>query len=135
MYEVDEGKLDDVARRYGLDLVVVFGSQTRGRAVPDSDVDVAVRFQRRPWGDVDRELDLIGELVAAITGDGDLDVAFLNGAGPLLLFQVACTGKLLYEKTPGTFALFRSYAARRYYDHRKFFEWQDRYLQRHYGST
>ena len=134
MYRADREKLAEIAQKYGLDLIVIFGSQVQGRAVPGSDVDVAVRFVRRDWGDVNRELDLIGELAGAIEGDGDLDVAFLNGASPLLLYQVACTGVPLYEKDPGDFALFQSYAARRYYDSQKFFEAQDRYLRERYGS-
>lgn len=134
MYRADREKLAEIAQKYGLDLIVIFGSQVQGRAVLGSDVDVAVRFVRRDWGDVNRELDLIGELAGAIEGDGDLDVAFLNGASPLLLYQVACTGVPLYEKDPGDFALFQSYAARRYYDSQKFFEAQDRYLRERYGS-
>jgi len=134
VYRADREKLAEIAQKYGLDLIVIFGSQVQGRAVLGSDVDVAVRFVRRDWGDVNRELDLIGELAGAIEGDGDLDVAFLNGASPLLLYQVACTGVPLYEKDPGDFALFQSYAARRYYDSQKFFEAQDRYLRERYGS-
>jgi predicted nucleotidyltransferase len=134
MYGADREKLSEIARRYNLDLIVIFGSQVRGRDVPGSDVDVAVRFVRREWGNVDLELDLLDDLGEAIDGDGDLDVAFLNGAAPLLLYQVACTGVPLYERTPGDFALFQSYAARRYYDSQKFSAAQDRYLREHYGS-
>jgi predicted nucleotidyltransferase len=134
MYRVDRERLSEIAHQYGLDLIVIFGSQARGRDVPGSDTDVAVRFVQREWGNVDLELDLFGDLVEAIESDGDLDVAFLNGAAPLLLYQVACTGVPLYERTPGDFALFQSYAARRYYDSQKFFVAQDRYLRERYGS-
>jgi predicted nucleotidyltransferase len=132
MYRADKESLSAIAHRYNLDLIVIFGSQVRGRDVSGSDVDVAVRFVRREWGNVDLELDLLGDLGEAI--EGDLDVAFLNGAAPLLLYQVACTGVPLYEQTPGDFALFQSYAARRYYDSQKFFAAQDRYLRENYGS-
>ncbi len=134
MYRTDREKLSEIARCYDLDLIVIFGSQVQGREVPGSDVDVAVRFVQREWRNVDLELNLLGDLVEAIESDGDLDVAFLNGAAPLLLYQVACTGVPLYERTPGDFALFQSYAARRYYDSQKFFAAQDRYLREHYGS-
>jgi len=133
MYEVNGQKLTDIAHRYGLDLIVVFGSQAQGKARPGSDIDVAVRWIRRDWEDVERELALIGELTEVIWGDGDLDVSFLNGASPLLLFEVACSGVPLYERQPGDFNLFQSYAARCYYDQRKFAELQGEYLKERYA--
>lgn len=126
--------MSEIARCYNLDLIVIFGSRVRGREVSGSDIDVAVRFVQREWGNVDLELNLLSDLAKTIESDGDLDVAFLNGAAPLLLYQVACTGVPLYEHTPGDFALFQSYAACRYYDSQKFFAAQDRYLREHYGS-
>jgi predicted nucleotidyltransferase len=133
MYQANSQKLAEIARRYDLDLVIAFGSQTQGRARPGSDVDVAVRWTHRDWEDVERELALIGELTEAIWGDGDLDVSFLNGANPLLLFEVACSGVPLYERQPGDFNLFQSYAARHYYDQSKFAELQGQYLKERYA--
>ena len=85
----------------------------------------------RDWGDAEQELMLIGELAEAIQGDGDIDVVFLNGASPLLLFEVASSGKVLYQKEPTTFMQFQSYAARRYDDSRKFFPLQDSFIEEH----
>jgi predicted nucleotidyltransferase len=110
-----------------------FGSQVQGQARPGSDIDVAVRWIRRDWEDVERELALIGELTEAIWGDGDIDVSFLNGASPFLLFEVACSGVPLYERQPGGFILFQSYAARRYYDQQKFSDLQAKYLKERYA--
>ena len=133
MYQVNSQKLTEIARRYNLDLVIVFGSQAREQVRPGSDIDVAVRWLRRDWEDVERELALIGELTEAIWGDGDLDISFLNGASPLLLFEVACSGVPLYEGQPGDFNLFQSYAARHYYDQSKFAEIQSEYLKERYA--
>lgn len=130
MYEVDREKLEHISQRYGLDLVVVFGSQATGRAGPGSDVDVAVRMVHRDWDNPEVELDLIGELVNAFGGDGDVDVAFLNGASPLLLFEIARTGIPVYQREPTIFFEFQSYAARRYYDHQKLLAWQSFYLEK-----
>ena len=62
MYQVNSQRLAEIAQRYDLDLVIVFGSQAQGQARPGSDIDVAVRWIRRDWEDVERELALIGEL-------------------------------------------------------------------------
>jgi len=130
VYEIDREKLERISHRYDLDLVVVFGSQATGHAVPGSDVDVAVRMMHRAWEEPEVELDLVGELVDVLRGDGDVDIAFLNGASPLLLFEVARTGIPLYQREPTTFFEFQSYAARRYYDHQKFLAWQSAYLKK-----
>ena len=95
-----------------------------------SDIDIAVRMVHRDWNNLEIELDLIGELVSALGKAGDVDVAFLNGASPLLSFEVACTGIPVYQRKPTTFFEFQSYAARRYYDHQKFLAWQSSYLER-----
>ena len=74
----DSEKLKKLACRYDLDLIVLFGSKTRGRDRRGSDVDVAVRAKRRRWGDANWELSLVSELAAALESGGEVDVAFLN---------------------------------------------------------
>jgi predicted nucleotidyltransferase len=133
MYQVDAKKLQRIARQYYLDLIVLFGSQAKGQAQSGSDLDVAVRWTKRSRRGIARELALVGELVDAIRGDGDLDVVFLNGASPMLLFEVARSGIVLYERRPGDFMQFQSYAARRYDDNTKFFKLQEAYLKKRYG--
>jgi len=125
-------KLKRVARRYQLDLIVLFGSRAKGRARKGSDVDVAVRARRRRWGDADWELGLASDLASALESGGEVDVAFLNGADPVLLFEVASDGIPLFEAEPAGFAQFCSYAARRYEDNRKWFERRRRYQEGKY---
>ena len=38
--EVDDGRLADICDRYGIAGLQIFGSQARGTAGPDSDIDV-----------------------------------------------------------------------------------------------
>jgi uncharacterized protein len=112
---VDSDALRAVARRYDLRLVVLFGSHAKGRALPRSDVDVAVLARKRPWGDLDWELDLEADLCSAFPGR-EVDLALLNGASPLLAFEVASSGRPLFEEDSMTFSGFRSHAARAFYD-------------------
>ena len=129
----DAEKLKEVARRYDLDLIVLFGSWAKGRARKDSDVDVAVRARKRRWGDAEWELGLVSDVADALESSGEVDVAFLNGADPLLLFEVASDGLPLFEAEPAGFAQFCSYAARRYEDNRKWFERRRRYQESKYA--
>ena len=128
--QIDRKRLTEIAQQFGLDLIVLFGSHAKGRAVSRSDVDIAVRAVKRPWGDWKWDFEVADALSNAIQGDGgEVDVVFLNGAAPLLMFEVAQSGQILFEKEWGTFSEFRSYAARVYYDNEPRFRRQAQYLK------
>mgnify|MGYP001608221333 CR=1 FL=1 len=132
-YRVDKKKLRAVAQKYKLDLIVAFGSQVKGRAIAGrSDLDVAVRLapDAKRGG---RVLSLHSALAQALQADCELDVSILNGAPPLLLYEVAIDGVPLYERTRTTFLRFWSYAMRRYYDNHKFFLLCRQYLRERYA--
>jgi predicted nucleotidyltransferase len=130
MISFDQTCLKRVARKYGLDLVVLFGSHARGRALARSDVDIAVRRQRGRIEPDSLKLEIAGALERAFPEAAEVDVAFLNEASSLLLFQVANTGRPLYERRPLIFWQFQSYAARRYDDDYKYRLRRDAYLER-----
>jgi len=96
-----------------LRLAVLFGSYARGRARPDSDVDVGII-------PVDAELTLNDELslAAALSGacGREVDLVRLDREEPLLGREVALHGICLFEDTPGVFAAFRADAMARYVD-------------------
>ena len=132
--QIDREQLNEIAKQFGLDLIVLFGSHASGRAVPGSDVDIAVRAIKRPWGDWNWEFEVANALSEAIhTQDGEVDVVFVNGAAPLLMFEVARSGQVLFEKEWGTFSEFRSYAARVYYDNEPRFRRQAQYLKERFA--
>ncbi|HEY4689702.1 MAG TPA: nucleotidyltransferase domain-containing protein [Anaerolineae bacterium] len=121
-----KAQLETIAKRYGLRLIVLFGSQVTGRTHPESDVDVAV-LARRALTAAQRNR-LWMEL--SDTFQAEVDLAMLNHAEPLLLYQVACSGKPLYEDDQWRWAEFKGYAFRYYEDTRKFRDDLARYLKR-----
>jgi predicted nucleotidyltransferase len=127
--QIDLAAVREVAARHDLRLVVVFGSHVKGRGDNRSDLDLAALATRRRWDDLDWELGLEADLSFAC-GDREVDLVLLNGASPLLQFEVARSGQALYEKEPGAFSRFRSYAARLYYDNEVRFRRQAEYLAR-----
>ena len=108
-------------------LVVLFGSRVRGRARPDSDVDVAVR------GDGPLDLDALHLVLAPRLRSDRLDLVDLGRAGSLLAFEIARHGTLLYEREPGGFRAFQSLASRRYGDTAKLRHAQRRAIQAFLG--
>jgi predicted nucleotidyltransferase len=118
-YTAQPEAVADVARREGIDLVVLFGSAAHGRLRAESDLDVAVRFlSGRP--DFATEARVAAELHAALKPPRELDLVLLHHASPLLLMEVAAEGILLYEASPETWPLFQLYARRRFEDTAKY---------------
>ncbi len=106
-----------------LELLVLFGSRASGRATRRSDVDVAVRC--RDLADLDR----VYVALAPRFATERLDLVDLRRAGPLLAFQVARHGVLLFERPPGSFREFQSLASRCYCDTAKLRRAQQRAIQ------
>lgn len=106
----DDGRLDDVARRYGVGLITVFGSAIR---TPERarDLDVAVSL---PAG-TDGLLALVGEL-ADLTVSDDVDVLVLDDASPTARFSGLVGAQPLYEASPGLFARTQMAAALEFYE-------------------
>lgn len=121
-------------RNHGISLAVIFGSQATGRAVPGSDLDLAVWLEEQRLLSNEQEAararrQLLRDLIDYLE-TGSIDLVILNRASPLLKFQVARNGKPVYQKTPGLFAGFCSRALREHNDARVFYQATEKYLQR-----
>ncbi|MBM3237365.1 nucleotidyltransferase domain-containing protein [Candidatus Poribacteria bacterium] len=152
--QIDNERLQEIAKKFELDMVILFGSYARGHANPESDVDIAVRtklrepkaecgfplfrppacggkeggFGERSEHDWQWEFDLIRDLVFALDC-GNLDLVFINSADPLLMFEIATDGIPLYEADDGKFQDFQIYAAKRHHDAFKIYRLEQLYLE------
>ena len=90
--------LEEIARRYHLLLILLFGAHATGRTMSESDVDIAVQTDcPEKTADLDYHLDLAAELSSCL-GKEEIDLVFLNGADPLLKSEVGQHGNVLFEK-------------------------------------
>jgi predicted nucleotidyltransferase len=82
--------------RFGLDTLWLFGSEALATAGPESDVDLAALFRRRPspLEVLDTAADLAERLGRPI------DLVDLDHASPILAMQVLRHGRLLVDRTP-----------------------------------
>ena len=119
-------QLEVIAKRHGLRLIVLFGSQVTGRTHPESDVDVAV-LARRPVSEAKR-LALWRDLSDAV--GADVDLTLMDRVGPVLQNRIAREGRLLYEAGRREWENYRSYLVRRYWDSAKFIEATADYVAR-----
>ncbi|NOX97498.1 MAG: nucleotidyltransferase domain-containing protein [Nitrospirae bacterium] len=124
---LDQNRLRNICKEDNLSLVILFGSHSRGHADKNSDLDLAILADRKAIND-DFEFSLLITFIHLIQKD-NLDLVLLNRADPLLQFQIARYGTLLYEKSPGLFNWFKVQAMKNYDDAQKFIQLGEAYVQ------
>lgn len=97
-------KIKELAEKYDLSLVVLFGSQATGRIHQKSDIDIAVLGAKKFYMpklmiDFDR-----------IFKRDDIEIVDLGVASPTLMHCVVRDGKALFEKDADTFFNWKLYA-------------------------
>ncbi len=123
--------IKQLAEKYDLSLIILFGSQATGKTHPKSDVDLAF-LAKSPMNLME-----IAKMQAEFSEElkiRDLEMTALNGAHPFLLKQVAQKSIVLYEEEKSLFAKFKIYAFKRFIEAKKLFELRklsfDKFLQR-----
>jgi len=116
-----------LAEKYGLSLVVLFGSQATGHTHKESDVDVAYLADKKL--SYDDEVLLNFDLTEVFRND-KVSLVNLKTAPPLLLKQVVMNAIVLYEKTPHLFIEMFLYALRVYAEAQPLFDLRREYLAR-----
>lgn len=103
-----------LARHFGLDFVVVFGSQVSGQTHPGSDLDLGYSLARKNLSDQQRfELD---QKLQKIFPEHEIDLVNLRQVSPILQHRAVFKGRLLVENHPHSFARFQMSAYINYID-------------------
>lgn len=119
--------IDEIAERYGVVLILQFGSTVTGKTHAQSDLDLAVLVGGAPLSFED-QLSLEAGLEALHPGR-PVDFVDLNRADPLLLKKVTESCRLLYGEAQKLHEL-KILAFKRYQDHRKFLDMERAYVDR-----
>jgi predicted nucleotidyltransferase len=128
--DFDTKKIKAYCKKYKIKLLVLHGSLAKGTATKESDIDIGILSEDKIEGDQYFEiLKDFGE----VFGD-KFDPVFLNGAEPLISYQVAMGGKPLFEKIKGAFANFQLQAIARYIDTKKLRDMEKDYIKRAVGK-
>jgi len=128
---IDEEKVKELCQKYSILLIILHGSHAKGNARGKSDIDIGMLSRKK--FDPSKQLNVLNDL-GEIFGDRFHPV-FLNGAEPLISFQVAMHGKPLFEEKEGIFQHFRIQAIARYMDSKKFRILEKSYLKRAIGKA
>lgn len=92
-----------ICQEYNVSFLVLFGSQATRKARPESDIDLAVYFQKPP--PAEKELNFFHKIAQALQTDR-FDLVVLNHANPTVAKEVALTGEVLFEKRKDDFDYF-----------------------------
>lgn len=117
-------KISAIAKKYGIELMVVFGSVAKRSTRQESDIDIAIKGKRLH---LSAELRLRAELFKVFKRE--IDLVFLEHASPLLLGQIARSGKLVYGKKKD-FTAFKVHAMKKYFDFEPYFKLRENLLHR-----
>ncbi|HEV8310155.1 MAG TPA: nucleotidyltransferase domain-containing protein [Methylomirabilota bacterium] len=124
---MDAERLEEIARRYGIRLLLMFGSAVSGPLHARSDVDLAVWLDRSPLS-LRGHADLLGEL-QKLYPDREVDLAVINRADPLFLKKITERCRLLHGSALDLAEL-KIYAFKRYQDHRRYLALERAYVAR-----
>ncbi len=99
----------ELAQKYNLDLMVVFGSYATGKTRSNSDLDIGVIGQL----DFNASLELSGE-ISSLLGLKFVEVVNLRKTSPLLAYNALCAAVVFFERVPGILADVRLSAFHRF---------------------
>jgi predicted nucleotidyltransferase len=92
----------------------LFGSLSKGKPSPLSDVDIAV-FLKMAENVADRKIEILGRLIDILETD-EIDLVVLNTADLPLVMGILKNKKLIVDKDPFARHLFESLVMRKYFD-------------------
>ena len=130
--KTQQDAIQDVARHYQLQLVLLFGSQSEGRIHKESDVDVAY-LPERPLS-FEEEYRLNYEFTNIFRTD-KVDTADLKKAPPLLLYAIFQHPVVLFQKNELVFPNYQVYAFKKYVETKPLYEEKYRRLQEKISQT
>ena len=129
--EKEKKELEKLAGKYGLKLLVLFGSSVTGKTHKESDVDIAYLSAKNL--DLREEAGMTLDL-APILKSQRIDLVNIHRAPPLLLYAISSHGQVLYQSDPFKFFELRAYAFKQYVEAKPLFELKEQRLKEYIQS-
>ncbi len=120
MEKIDEKKIKELAQKYGLKLLLLFGSQVSGKTHPMSDFDFGFIGERGlDYLEKDSLSIELSQLVKK-----EADVVDLKNVGPLLQYEIVKNNKVLYD-AKNEYEYFFVNTMQEYFEAKRLFEIRD----------
>ena len=124
--KINKGKIKEIAQKYNLEMVLLFGSQVNGRTKPDSDIYIAYSAQKLL--STDEKIGLNNELCDLFHKD-IVDQVDIRNANPLLLHEISTNSQLLFGKEID-YIKFRTRAFRVFIDSESLFKLKESLIKK-----
>ena len=121
-------EIEELAQKYGLNFLTLFGSQAEEKTHKKSDIDLAYSVKKNL--NYKKEYEFINELRQILKSKKEIELLNLKEASPLLAKNIAFNGKILAEITPHSFANFQMYAFKVFVEAKPLFRLRDRYISK-----
>ena len=131
--DIDKIKLEiaELADKYKLSLVLVFGSRASGKIHSGSDIDIA--YLSSVTLSLEDESQLVLDL-ANILKTNLVDLVSIRASSPLLLKEIADNAVVLYESEKSLFSEFRLYSFKKFFESKRLFALRSDYLKKRLGQ-
>ena len=123
--EQQNQKIAGIAKKYGLRLILLFGSRVSGTLNKESDFDVA--YLPKKLLSFNKEVKLNYEFTE-IFGNDHVDTVDLSRAKPLLLYGIFKQPRILFQIDNLIFSRYRAYAFKKYVESKPLYELKFRYI-------
>ena len=114
---IEKQRIKEIAEKYNVKLMLLFGSQISGKMDEESDVDIAILPEKTL--SFSEETKLATDLANI---SGNLDITNMRKSSPLLLKEIIENCEVLYEKSKNEFERLEVYALQRYAEAKPIFE-------------
>lgn len=124
-------KVNKIAKKYGLELVLLFGSFASGKKHKDSDYDIAVLTEEnKNISDIKNYTDVLFFLSKVLEIPSQkMDLTNLNNANPLLRYEITMKGKLVFGDK-NLFDEYRAWSFRNYIDSQPLFNLEHHLIEK-----
>lgn len=101
-------KIKEIAMNHGLDLVMLFGSYAKGRAIEESDIDIGI-FSKTSILTLEDQIVLNKEF-SELFKDNKIDISIISSNNPVLMYNILKYGKILYTTENKLIDMLKLYA-------------------------
>jgi len=130
-YDKEKNRINEIARKYSLKLLLLFGSRASKEHYESSDFDVAYLSERIL--DLEEELRMVMELYPFFKSE-NVDIVNLKNAPPLLMKLIFEKHEVLFCSDLRAYNLYKIYAVKRYIEAAPIFRLRDELINKYFSK-
>lgn len=127
-----EKEIKETASKFGLRLLILFGSRAKGKLHKESDYDVAYLSNRGLSFEDEGRLIIELKKIIGVPDERLINLVNMHSAGPLLLKEIFNAHRTLFKETNNTYDTYKIYSLKNYLDSRPIFELRDSLINRYF---